>query len=211
MPTKTIKSEIYDSIWNDIITGVYETDFVFNEKALVEKYNVSKSPVRDALVELCKEGVLRSIPRYGYEIVKVPEKQLREIVDLRIIIECDNLRQICENPMPEQLALLKEYNRKSEIITYTKDQDARVHWQNNMSFHRLLYSLSNNEFGMSLLERCLRVETVAYSQFYRFTLSNNRQMTIDYHKKIVELMELGQYKEAVEALRTDIEFIKTFH
>ena len=62
-----LKAQIYTKIFEDIIRGEYGPEDVLREKALVEKFHVSKSPVREALIELCKEGVLRSIPRYGYE------------------------------------------------------------------------------------------------------------------------------------------------
>ena len=69
MSNTTLKENIYNSIWDGIVNGEYDSNYIFNEKALVEKYKVSKSPVRDALIELCSDGILRSIPRYGYEIV----------------------------------------------------------------------------------------------------------------------------------------------
>ena len=50
MAEATIKSRLYNAIWNDIIDGVYDWNYVFNEKSLVEKYQVSKSPIRDALL-----------------------------------------------------------------------------------------------------------------------------------------------------------------
>ena len=49
---KNIKEQIYDSILEDLIDGVYPIDFVFNEKFLIDKYQVSRSPIRDALVYL---------------------------------------------------------------------------------------------------------------------------------------------------------------
>ena len=86
MADNTLKSRIYNAIWNDIIDGVYDWNYVFNEKNLAEMYKVSKSPIRDALLELCKDNILRSIPRYGYEIVLIPEKQLREMIEMRVMI-----------------------------------------------------------------------------------------------------------------------------
>ena len=110
---ETIKSRVFDAIMNDILNGVYPQDHVFNEKVLVEKYGVSKSPVRDALLELCNEGVLRSIPRFGYIIVNIAEKQLREILELRVLIECDNLRQVFDTLSQEQIEHLRD--RKSVV------------------------------------------------------------------------------------------------
>lgn len=64
-----LKDFVYKSIESDILAGNLHSGDIINEKDLVEKYGVSKSPVRDALIALCADGILKSIPRYGYEII----------------------------------------------------------------------------------------------------------------------------------------------
>ena len=67
----SLKDSIYKAIMQDILSYEYKPNDILNEKALVEKYGCSKSPVREALLELCADNVLRSIPRYGYEVIRV--------------------------------------------------------------------------------------------------------------------------------------------
>ena len=67
----SLKDAIYNAILESIISQEYRPNQVLNEKTLVEKYGCSKSPVREALVSLCNDNVLRNIPRYGYEVVNV--------------------------------------------------------------------------------------------------------------------------------------------
>ena len=47
---------------------------------MIEKFGVSKSPVREALVELCKDGVLINIPRMGYQVRAVTLKEIMDIL-----------------------------------------------------------------------------------------------------------------------------------
>ncbi len=208
MSESTIKSRIYNAIWNDIIDGVYDWDYVFNEKSLVEKYQVSKSPVRDALLELCKDNVLRSIPRYGYEIVRIPEKQLREMIEMRVLIETASLRACFFNLTQAEFNLLREYNLRSRLLLLDKDATARDLWDDNMQFHRQLYSFSNNEFGMSILERCMQMQTMAYMQLYRFTRDSHKVMTSSSHERIEQLIVDGDCEGAVLALQNDIRSIQ---
>ena len=63
---QSIKELVYEGILNDIIQGVYPANSILNERTLVEKYGVSKTPVREALVQLCGEGILKNIPRYAH-------------------------------------------------------------------------------------------------------------------------------------------------
>lgn len=207
MAESTIKSRIYNAIWNDIIDGVYDWDYVFNEKSLVEKYGVSKSPVRDALLELCKDNVLRSIPRYGYEIVRIPEKQLREMIEMRVLIETAGLRECFSSLGREEFDVLREFNLRSRLLLLSKSSSARDLWDDNMQFHRQLYSFSNNEFGMTLLERCMQMQTMAYIQLYRFTRDTHKVMTTTSHERIEQLIENGDREGAVLALQNDVRSI----
>lgn len=63
------------------------------EGSLVEKFGVSKAPVREALVKLCSEGVLKSVPRYGYIIVRLNERDARDIAQFRLILELSALKE----------------------------------------------------------------------------------------------------------------------
>ena len=63
-----LKDQIYENILNEIIDGNYRQNDIITERELIEKYGVSKSPVREALVELCNEKILESRPRMGYQI-----------------------------------------------------------------------------------------------------------------------------------------------
>ena len=64
---KSLKDQVYESILEDIFQGNVSPGDILNEKALLEKYHCSKSPVREALMALCADGILKNIPRYGYE------------------------------------------------------------------------------------------------------------------------------------------------
>lgn len=211
MEYNTIKSMIYDSIWNDIINGVYDWEYIFTEKSIIEKYQVSKSPVRDAMVELCKDNILKSIPRYGYKIVQIPEKQLREMVEFRDIVETNSLRSAFPNLGQPQFNLIREYNLRSKLLVFSKDSTPRQLWDDNMQFHRLLYSFSRNEFGSMMLDRCLQMQTMAYVQLYQFTKDINQNMTTTSHERIESLIVNGDCEGAISALRDDIYSIEPAH
>ncbi len=204
MADNTLKSRIYNAIWNDIIDGVYDWNYVFNEKNLAEMYKVSKSPIRDALLELCKDNILRSIPRYGYEIVLIPEKQLREMIEMRVMIETSGIRKCFSLLGQREFDSIREANLRSRLLLMDKNTTARQLWEDNMQFHRQLYSFSNNEFGTTLLERCMQMQTMAYVQLYRFTIDANKVMTTSSHESIEQLIINGDLEGTVHALQRDI-------
>jgi len=208
MKPETIKSRVFDSIMNDILNGVYHQDHVFNEKYLVEKYGVSKSPVRDALLELCNEGVLRSIPRFGYIIVNIAEKQLREILELRVLIESDNLRQAFSRLTDRQIKELREILASDLRMTQARNGTVIEHWHNNVHFHRQLYSLSNNEYGLFILDKCLNASIRAYAQYFRNELRYKTTNLVQNHEEILSCMERRDLDGAITTLQKDIRSFK---
>lgn len=64
---KTLSAQVHDAILEMIIDSGSDSDnMLLTERELVERFGVSKAPVREALLRLCTEEVLSSIPRCGY-------------------------------------------------------------------------------------------------------------------------------------------------
>ena len=63
---ESLKNMVYQAILNGIFTDEYKPNQIINEQELVQKFGCSKTPIREALVTLCNEGILRSFPRFGY-------------------------------------------------------------------------------------------------------------------------------------------------
>ena len=201
----TLKEQIYNAIWEGIVNGEFPSNHVFNEKALIEKYNVSKSPVRDALIELCNDGILRSIPRYGYEIVHITNKQFHEINRIRMLIEMDNLNFVMDTITERDIAQLKAYVSETDEALKQGEITTKTHWNNNVGFHKLLYSISNNEFGSLMLERCLKPLMIAYSISYKPSNEKYASLNTDSHWAILHCMESKDKQGAINALKGDLE------
>ena len=64
---KPLTQFVYESLYADVINGVLTPNDILKENALMERFSVSKSTVREALVSLCDDGVLRR-PRLLYPV-----------------------------------------------------------------------------------------------------------------------------------------------
>ena len=82
-----LKEQVYQSILEDLFQGNIGSGEILNEKNLMEKYQCSKSPVREALMALCADGVLNNIPRYGYEVVQYSTDDIYDMLAFRFILE----------------------------------------------------------------------------------------------------------------------------
>lgn len=200
----SIKIGIYDSILKDIIEGRYKQNEIINEKQLIEKYGVSKSPIRDALIELCSEGVLISHPRYGYEVVRINEKEIRDIVNFRIMVETGCLRDAASIMTRTDIEELREFTLNECTV---KDQDvtALVHWDNNSKFHLKLLSYSGNEYCYNMLQRSIGIMTRAYAQRHWEKWGTiSVRMGSENHLKIIDYLFERNLTGAVDELHKDI-------
>ena len=127
----SLKDAIYNAILESIISQEYRPNQVLNEKTLVEKYGCSKSPVREALVSLCNDNVLRNIPRYGYEVVRLTVEDIQEMLQFRLVLEGGLLSANCEKFGAAQLDCLEQIDQACRSAT----DDIWSHWAFNTEFH----------------------------------------------------------------------------
>ena len=148
MQKETVKERVYRGIYEAVTNGEYKSNDILTENQMIEKFGVSKSPVREALVELCKDGILTNIPRMGYQVRAVTLKEIIDILEFRVDVELGGLRKSFPILTEENIAMLRQIAER-----HSADIDRVVfkNWQRNYEFHTSLYSLNNNVYGCEAL------------------------------------------------------------
>lgn len=199
----SIKHQIYTSVLNSIIQGEYEPDQVINEKKLVTLYGVSRAPVREALIELCNEGILYSIPYYGYKITPLTRDDIHAVQEYRSILECTYMQRYWYKLTAENLALLDEFMK--EEYGEANEFDALTHWNKNTKFHLKLFSFYESSYAHKALCSALTIQTRAYAQI-RWDKWHTPVFTdtSDYHHALVDSICSNNITQALSVLQTDI-------
>lgn len=200
---QSLKSMIYCAILEGIIKDEYKPNQIISEKELVEKHGISKSPVREALVELCNEGVLRSLPRLGYEVIRLTRTDVDNILNFRLILESGYLKKCYQNLTTAQLDHLDQLNEL--CITKSLSDDMWIHWEHNKNFHLQLLSYANNEFAYSQLKKSLDILTRAYAQFYWDKWDSSYfPSDMKSHSKIINSLRNSNIDAALSYLELDL-------
>lgn len=198
---KSLKDTIYSAILEDIFSMDYRPGDILNEKNLVEKYNCSKSPVREALISLCSDNVLRNIPRYGYEVVRLTVEDINEMIQFRYILEGGILRERYERITSAQLDRLEAIDEKCS----DEKDDIWKHWEYNTEFHLKLIGYCGSNYALEELDRCMNRLKRAYAQFYwdkwdsDFPPADTR-----YHAQIIACLREKNIDEALLHLKHDL-------
>lgn len=200
---KSLKTTIYDAVLEGIFQDQYKPGEILTENTLVEHFGVSKAPVREALITLCNNGVLKNIPRLGYEVIKLTTTDVQEILRFRAILECGCMAEYCGKLRKDQLKKLETLN----ILCCHKDadEDMRTHWKHNETFHLQLISYTGNAYAYKELKRSLSILSRAYAQFY-WDKWTPAVITLDMksHKPLIEALTKGDLATAQHFLQEDL-------
>ena len=200
----TLKDHVYQQIIEMICNGQIQTGDILTEKQLIDHFSISKSPVREALIQLCHDGVLHSIPRYGYQVIQISTKDVHELTELRIYLELGSLEKLIANPSEAHLEQLREINRQRNKPA--QEKDLWTAWDNNVKFHLCLMEGADNMLALDVLRRTLSTCTRAYAQLYftrRDSVISPRQ-SLHLHERIVLALEQHDLDEARKLLEQDI-------
>ena len=86
---------VFQKIKNDIFDFQLKPGARFTESEIAELYEVSRTPVRQALYRLQQDGYVRVHFRSGWEVKPLNFKAYEELYDLRILLECYAIEQLC--------------------------------------------------------------------------------------------------------------------
>ena len=198
---KSLKKEVYDLVFMKIFKNEFPVDDILKEKELAAMFSVSRAPVREALIELCNENVLRNIPRAGYQIIRLIHKDIQNATEIRKILELTAAERSFNNIKKEDIAFLeKEFPPQIK----PDELDKIYAWYtNNINFHLYLCSFANNDLMSAMLEKMLIILWRGFSQNYQsgYPFSNKQKYT---HNKIIQSLKDGDKKLFLKELESDI-------
>src|SRR5258706_16309581 len=96
---------IYQSLKNEILRGAIRPGESLLELQLAKRFDCSQSPVREACLHLYNEGLLKASPYKGYTVTEITMKEIKELYQLRLIVECAAVEMAAQNTsaFPEAL------------------------------------------------------------------------------------------------------------
>jgi len=192
----TSKSVIYKKMRRSIIMGQRESAERLNIEEIAREYNTSVTPVRDALQMLSHEGLVVIKPRSGYFVATITLKQLRDLLDVRRILELAAVERTATRITPDQIQELQTVH-----AGYTGDDDESYdrYTDENRNFHHLLAKASGNYELADLVGKL-------HDQLARFMVMRRAGKTMEVtHKRIVDAVIAHDAEAARQALLEDID------
>lgn len=151
-----IRDGVYDNIRADILACELAPGARIHENDLAARYDVSKSPVRDALLRLQVEGLIEVLPRKGYRVHPISIHDVGELYEMRLMLEKACVRRAIDEASSAALAVLDGFR----TTNHAGDLAAWVRY--NRQFHRAVADAGGND-------RLAKAAAEVIDQFDRLT------------------------------------------
>jgi DNA-binding GntR family transcriptional regulator len=194
-PGATSKDKIYKELRRSIIMGYRRPGERLGVDDLAQQYGTSVTPVRDALQMLDQEGLITIKPRSGYFVARITLKQLRDLLELREILELASVEQAAMRITDEELEQLARVHSG-----YTGDDDESYdrYTDENRRFHYLVAEASGNHELAEMLGRL-------HDRLARFMVIRHAGQTMEFsHARIVEALRAHDAVAARQAMLDEI-------
>jgi DNA-binding GntR family transcriptional regulator len=147
---KTANSVVYESLRQQIFEGNIYPGSWLREQDLVEAFNVSRTPIREALRRLESEGVVESVPFRGVKVVSLNPEDIWEEYMVRIALESLAFELAVSNMSDETIHLVEQMVQEMEGLLDERNLGAFL--EINRTFHLTLYNLSGSHRLVSMIE-----------------------------------------------------------
>lgn len=139
---RSLRIRVFNAIENAILDGEYKDGDSLNELKLSKELGVSRTPVREALMQLELEGLVRNVPNKGAVVIGVTEQDIHDIYEIRIRIEGLAARLCAENITDDELRALEQIVDLQEF--YLLKNDTEQIWKLDGDFHKIIYDASRS-------------------------------------------------------------------
>jgi DNA-binding GntR family transcriptional regulator len=163
-----------------------------DENELMQRYEVSRTPVREALLQLQAQELLQSLPRGGMVVARMNLTELLSMWELMAELEGVCARLACERMTAGDLEELGSVHLAAEASVEANDVDA---WQgHNRAFHEVLYKACGNAYLREEILR-MRARTGAYRR-HAFAAIGLIRKSWDQHGRILEQLRSRDSEQA---------------
>lgn len=194
---------VYERVKQDIFDFRLLPGDRFTESEIAERTQASRTPVREALYRLERDGYLEVMFRAGWRVRPFDFRQFEELYDLRIVLETTAVRRLCEADVRPELDALR---RIWTVPADERETEMREVARLDEAFHAALVgSAGNREMSRVHAEVTERIRIIRRLDF---TKAPRIEATYAEHAKILRAIQQRRADQAVLLLRTHVEASK---
>ena len=200
VPRKTVSMLVLEAMRDRILHGDYAEWTPLRQDAIAAELGVSRIPVREALRQLEGEGLVTFSPHVGGIVSSLSLDEIREVFELRAVIEADLLRRafphLTRNEVDRAQAVLDQYEAA------LAEGDVRAWGALNWRFHSTLYLPERHPLSISIVQQ-LHNHSDRYQRM-QLKLTHGETRANREHRAILSAVSEGEQQHAISLLSSHI-------
>lgn len=192
---KNVSDSIYEVIKENFLSGKLDFGDSIVESDYCKKYNISKTPLREAIKKLEIEGIVERYPNGRMGIMDIDEESIEEIIEIRISLENLIFKKIIKDGKIDEIT--KKLNQNLKLTEFYIEScnlnEARKLFEN---FNEILYKFS----GLKFTTKILKNYTFILSKLRNNSLKNEKRVRKAFgeHKLLVKYLEENNLEKLSE-------------
>jgi DNA-binding GntR family transcriptional regulator len=198
------RSRIIHALRAALVAGQMQPGEVYSAPALAARFGVSATPVREAMLELVKEGLVRTVPNKGFRVSELSDRELDEITEIRLLLEVPATVRAAGKATRADLARLTPMARR--VVDAARQKDLIGYVEHDRQFHLDLLALAGNEHLVTLVGE-LRSRSRLFG-LQRLADTGELAGSAVEHVQMLELVKAGDTKGVEKLIRRHIGHVR---
>ncbi|WP_033212839.1 GntR family transcriptional regulator [Kitasatospora phosalacinea] len=137
-----LRDQVAHALRAALISGELRPGVVYSAPTLAVDFGVSATPVREAMLDLAREGLVEAVRNKGFRVTELSDRDLDEFTEIRALIEVPTVGQVARTATAEQLEALRPQARA--IVAAAREHDLIGYLEADRQFHLDLLALAGN-------------------------------------------------------------------
>jgi DNA-binding GntR family transcriptional regulator len=194
---RSLREQVYEHLRRAINRGELETGSFLDLNQIGESLGISRTPLRDALIQLEIEGFVTILPRRGVMVNELDVDDIRHIYEMIGALEGAAVLAVADRIGESEVRRMRSLNR--QMVAAIEDGDFDTYYSRNLEFHGVFLELSDNVSLLRSVEN-LKHRLYDFPRRKRFVAEWESRSTLE-HDTFVDHLESGDPRAAADYLR----------
>ncbi|KRP86491.1 MULTISPECIES: GntR family transcriptional regulator [Bradyrhizobium] len=196
---QNLREQVLQRVRAEIISGQSLPGTMYSVPSLAASLGVSSTPVREALLELSRGGLVEPMRNRGFKVVEPTLTELRNLFDMREVLELHAAVLVAANP-PKDLTIVRGW--ADQIARAVETDDVQLYLEADRNYHREFIAAAGNDLLTDTVMG-LRDKMRLYGISSRAG-HERQQASVPEHYRLIELALAGETEALTALLRTHI-------
>jgi DNA-binding GntR family transcriptional regulator len=191
-----LRSQVYEYLRNELKAENLKPGMFVSMNQIMKNLNISRTPLRDALLQLQNEGFVTFLPQRGIRINELTQQDIEDLYEMLGALDSRALLSVFPKMGPSEIEKMKKLNQ--EMLENMSGSKFNRYWDLNSEFHNVYLNLSSN---LPILRQINIIRQRLFEFGKKDWSRKMREMNQAEHLTMIELIEKGEAVAAANFMR----------